>query len=412
MVSSSSLSWQKSLYAIWLTELVAIAGTNAVLPILPLYLPALGVQGEQQVRIWTGLAFSASAATMAVFSPIWGALSDRYGRKMMALAAMLGGSLCMALMGSARSVYQLVVLRGLEGALSGMIIPAASTLVATIAPHERAGYALGMLRTVLYVGASIGPLLGGLVADSWGYRATFRLAGALLLSAALGVWLFVKEEFQPVSSPPEKRAVGVKGRTTLLQRVWGRLAPVLSSSPLLIVLGMRLLMRLGFHATRPLVPLLIQNVAETGVRVASASGLVSAVSMAIGAVGAVALGRLGDRVGHRGIMVASAVVSAVFYLAHFSVDNLAILSFLQAGTSLAMSGILVSIFALLTRVAPRGQEGTVYGVDQSVDAIVSSIGPVTGSALAASLGLRAPFVFAAAVFGLASVAAARLLPRR
>jgi DHA1 family multidrug resistance protein-like MFS transporter len=411
VVSSTSLSWQKSLYAIWLTELVAIAGTNAVLPILPLYLPVLGVQGEQQVRIWAGLAFSASAATMAVFSPIWGALSDRYGRKMMALAAMLGGSLCMALMGSAQSVYQLIVLRGLEGALAGMIIPAASTLVATIAPHERAGYALGMLRTVLYVGASIGPLLGGLVADSWGYRATFRLAGALLLSAALGVWLFVEEEFQPVSSSPEKRPVG-KARKTLLQRVWGRLAPVLSSSPLLIVLGMRSLMRLGFHATRPLVPLLIQDVAAAGVRVASASGLVSAVSMATGALGAVVLGRLGDRVGHRGIMAASAVVSAVFYLAHFSVDNLAMLLFLQAGTSLAMSGILVSIFALLTRVAPGGQEGTVYGVDQSVDAIVSSIGPVTGSALAASLGLRVPFVFAAAVFGLGSVAAARLLPRR
>jgi DHA1 family multidrug resistance protein-like MFS transporter len=411
VVSSTSLSWQKSLYAIWLAELVAIAGTNAALPILPLYLPMLGVQGEQQVRIWTGLAFSASAATMAVFSPIWGALSDRYGRKMMALAAMLGGSLCMALMGSAQSVYQLIVLRGLEGAMAGMIIPAASTLVATIAPHERAGYALGMLRTVLYVGASIGPLVGGLVADSWGYRATFRLAGALLLSAALGVWLFVKDEFQPISSSPEKRPVG-KVRTTLLQRVWGRLAPVLSSSSLLIVLGMRPLMRLGFHATRPLVPLLIQDVAETGVRVASASGLVSAVSMATGAVGAVVLGRLGDRVGHRGIMAASAVVSAVFYLAHFFVDNLAMLLLLQAGASLAMSGILVSVIALLTQVAPRGQEGTVYGMDQSVDAIVSSIGPVTGSALAASLGLHAPFVFAAAIFGLASVAAARLLPRR
>jgi len=77
VVSSSSLSWQKSLYAIWLTELVAIAGTNAVLPILPLYLPALGVQGEQQVRIWTGLAFSASAATMAVFGMLGGALSVR-----------------------------------------------------------------------------------------------------------------------------------------------------------------------------------------------------------------------------------------------------------------------------------------------------------------------------------------------
>jgi DHA1 family multidrug resistance protein-like MFS transporter len=99
-------------------------------------------------------------------------------------------------------------------------------------------------------------------------------------------------------------------------------------------------------------------------------------------------------------------------LAHFSAGELSAVLFLQAGTALAMSGILVSIFASLTRVAHEGQEGAVYGVDQSVDAVVSSIGPVVGSALAASLGLRTPFIFAAGVFGLACVVAAWLLPRR
>ena len=172
---------------------------------------------------------------------------------------------------------------------------------------------------------------------------------------------------------------------------------------------MRFVMRLGFHSTRPIVPLLIQDIVPRGVHVASASGLVSGVSMAVGAV---ALGRLGDRVGYRRIMVACAVVSAILYLAHFSAGELSAVLFLQAGTALAMSGILVSIFASLTWVAPEGQEGAVYGVDQSVDAVVSSIGPVVGSALAASLGLRAPFIFAAGVFGLACVVAAWLLPRR
>ena len=171
-------------------------------------------------------------------------------------------------------------------------------------------------------------------------------------------------------------------------------------------------MRLGFHSTRPIVPLLIQDIVPRGVHVASASGLVSGVSMSVGAVGAVALGRLGDRVGYRRIMVACAAVSAILYLAHFSAGELSAVLFLQAGTALAMSGILVSIFASLTWVAPEGQEGAVYGVDQSVDAVVSSIGPVVGSALAASLGLRAPFIFAAGVFGLACVVAAWLLPRR
>ena len=222
--------------------------------------------------MWAGLVFSASALSMAVFSPIWGALSDRYGRKMMAMAAMLGGSLTITLMGSAQSAYQLVLLRGLQGALSGMIIPAASTLVATIAPRERAGYALGMFRTVLYVGASIGPLVGGLVADSWGYRATFRVAGGLLLLAALGIWRFVQEEFQPLTPSSGKQPAGDGGKTSLCRRLRAQLAPMLGSLPLLTVLGMRFVMRLGFHSTRPIVPLLIQDIGPRGVHVASASG--------------------------------------------------------------------------------------------------------------------------------------------
>jgi MFS family permease len=156
VTSPASISWQRSLRALWLAELVAVAGTNAIMSILPLYLPVLGVQSEQEVRMWAGIVFSVFALSLAVFSPIWGAFSDRYGRKVTVMAAMLGGSLTITLMGSAQNVYQLVLLRGLEGALGGMVILTSSTLVATIVPHERAGYALGVFRTAIYAGASLG----------------------------------------------------------------------------------------------------------------------------------------------------------------------------------------------------------------------------------------------------------------
>jgi MFS family permease len=77
-----------------------------------------------------------------------------------------------------------------------------------------------------------------------------------------------------------------------------------------------------------------------------------------------------------------------------------------------MSGILATLFALLAQFAPQGQEGLVYSVDQSADAAVSSVGPLVGSTLAAALGLRAPFVFAAAVFGFAAAVVARTDPQR
>lgn len=410
-ISTSSTSWQRNLRVIWFAELVAVAGFTVVIPLLPLYISDLGVRGEQEVRIWSGVVLSAHAVTMAIFGPIWGALSDRYGRKVMVERAMFSGALLIALMGFAQNVQQLTLLRALQGVLTGTVT-AATALVATAAPRERIGYAMGMLQMAVYAGASAGPLLGGLVADSLGYRAAFLVTGVLLFLAALGVLIFVKEEFRPVVPPVEEQVAGDTGRLALRRRVWNRLAPVLGSPPLLGLLGVRLVMRLGARLLGPVLPLFIQDIALAGARVASITGLVSGVSAAAGAVGALWLGRLGDRIGYRGILMACAIASAVCYVPQSLVDAPGWLLLLQAGTGLAMGGILASISASLARLAPEGQEGIIYGVDASVVSVANGIGPMVGSALAVWLGLRAPFLFAAGIFGLAGIAAARLLPRR
>ena len=411
VISKSPVSWRRNLLAIWFAELVAIIGFTVVIPLLPLYVQELGVQGEQEVRIWSGVIFSAHAVTMAIFGPIWGALSDRYGRKVMVERAMFAGAILITLMGFAQSVEQLALLRALQGALTGTVT-AANVLVATTAPRKRVGYALGMLQMAIYAGASAGPLLGGLVADSFGYRAAFWVTGALLFLAALGVLIFVKEKFRPVAPPVSEQASADAGGMTLRRRVWNRLSPVLGSPPLLGVLGVRFLMRLGGRLLGPVLPLFIQEIAPAGARVASISGLVGGVGAAAGALGALGLGRLGDRRGYRGILVACAMGSAVCYLSQFFVGDPGWLLFLQAGAGLAMGGILASISALLASLAPEGREGIVYGVDASVVSVANAIGPMTGSALAVWLGLREPFLFAAIIFVLAGVAAARLLPRR
>ncbi|MCK4315628.1 MAG: MFS transporter, partial [Anaerolineae bacterium] len=225
IISKSPVSWRRNLLAIWFAELVAIIGFTVVIPLLPLYVQELGVQGEQEIRIWSGVIFSAQAVTMAIFGPIWGALSDRYGRKVMVERAMFAGAILITLMGLAQSVQQLVLLRALQGALTGTVT-AANVLVATTAPRERVGYALGMLQMAIYAGASAGPLLGGLVADHFGYRVAFWITGALLFLAALGVLVFVKEEFHPFAPPVSEQASADADRMTLRRRVWDRLSPV------------------------------------------------------------------------------------------------------------------------------------------------------------------------------------------
>jgi len=403
-------SWRRNLYAIWFAELVAIVGFTVVLPLLPLYIAALGVRGEGETRIWAGLVFSVPSVTMAIFGPIWGALSDRYGRKPMVVRAMLSGAVLITLMGVVKNVWQLMLLRALQGMLTGTVT-AATTLVATTAPRERSGYALGMLQTSIYAGASVGPLLGGVVADAFGYRTAFWITGGLLLLAALAVLLFVKEPASPQDSVSEP-AVAAKSPSVWWGRVWAHLAPVLGSAPLLFVLAIRLLMRLASGLSRPTLPLFVEMIVPSSARVATITGLVSGINAVAGAVGGRELGRLGDRVGYRPILAGCALASILCYVPQSFVKQYGWLLPLQAGAGLAMGGILASVSASLATLAPEGQEGLVYGVDASVVSAANAIGPMTGSALAAWLGLRIPFLAAAVVFAVAGLVALRLLPRR
>mgnify|MGYP006288474257 CR=1 FL=1 len=406
--SERPVSWQQNLRAIWFAELIAIIGFAVVIPILPLYVRELGVQGEREVRIWSGVIFSAQAVTMAIFGPIWGAISDRYGRKLMVERAMFAGSIVMTLMGLARSPQQLALLRALQGCLTGTTT-AATALVASSAPSERAGYALGTLQMAIYVGASAGPLVGGVVADTFSYRSAFFVTGALILVAALGVLIFVQEP----SSSKEIRSQAREsedGQSTLIQRSWRHLAPVLASAPLVAVLGVRLAMRLASRLPRPTLPLFVESLAPPGTRIATMTGLISGASALAAAVGGRQLGQLGDRVGYRSVMAACALGSVLCYLPQSMVEHAWWLIPLQAGTGLAMGGIVASISASLAALSPEGREGIVYGVDASVVSIANAIGPMTGSALAAWLGLRTPFLAAAVVFAAGGIVALHLLP--
>ncbi|MCP4542098.1 MAG: multidrug efflux MFS transporter [Chloroflexi bacterium] len=410
-LSKPPISWRRNLVVIWFAELIAIVGFTVVIPLLPLYVRELGVQDENEVRIWAGAVFSVQAVAMAIFGPIWGALSDRYGRKLMVERAMFSGALVIGLMGLVQNVQQLVLLRALQGALTGTVT-AANALVATTAPRERVGYALGLLNMAIYTGASIGPLLGGLVADSFGYRMAFFVTGSLLFLAALAVLLFVREEFQPVALPMSEQVGDGVSKLTLRHRIWDRLAPVLTCASLVSIMGLRMLMRLGARLLGPVLPLFIQEIAPAGARIASITGIISGVSALAGAIGALGLGRLGDRVGYRKILVSCALGSAVCYMPQFFVMTHSWLIPLQAMTGLAMGGILASLSALLAQLSPPGQEGIVYGVDASIVSVANAVGPMAGSALAVWLGLRAPFLVAVGLFGLAGVVAARLLSGR
>jgi DHA1 family multidrug resistance protein-like MFS transporter len=391
-------SWQRMLVIVWIAEFVALIGFAMVMPFLPFYVQDLGVTDEAQVKFWSGLLLSSQAVTMAIFAPIWGSLADRYGRKLMLERAMFGAAVIVTLMGFARTPQQLLLLRAVQGCLTGTV-PAATTLIASVVPKERTGFALGWLQMGVFAGISVGPLVGGVIADSMGYRASFFLTGACLFLAGMGVLFFVHEEFER-PEPGAQRSSW-----------WGGLAEVLRSRDVLTVLGLRLMTRSGARFIAPVLPLFVAAMLPSESRVATITGLVTGVSAASSSIGAVLLGQAGDRVGYRRILLASSLAAALFYALQALATSVAQLIFLQVCVGAALAGTISSLTALLATLAPQGQQGAVYGADTSVVAGANALAPTIGAAFAVAWGDRAAFLLAAGVFTLAALVVAWLSPQ-
>src|SRR5579864_4227354 len=189
----AAVDWRRNLTALWLAELTAILGFSFAFPFLPLFLHReLHIASGPQLSFWTGIAAGATGFALALTSPVWGRLADRYGRKPMLVRAMIGGGISVGLMGLAQSAVQLTVLRGLQGASSGTVA-AATALVATETPAEHLAWALGILNSAISLGSAAGPAAGGLAANFVGLRAIFLGGGVLLLLAMIPVLLAVRE---------------------------------------------------------------------------------------------------------------------------------------------------------------------------------------------------------------------------
>ncbi len=390
--------WKRTLYIMFFAQMIAAVGFSSVFPFLPLYVESLGTTTNLSTKLLAGLVFSAQAVTMAIASPFWGALADRYGRKLMVARAMFGGAVIILLMAFVRSAEELVLLRTVQGLISGTI-GAANALVAATTPREHTGYAMGLLQVGMGGGLALGPLIGGTVADAAGYAAAFYVTAALLCMAGILVWLGVEEHFAPADT--------LTGKSVSFMAKWRR---ILSAPGVSITYGLRFMCQLGRMMLAPIAPLFIQTLLTDTARVNTFTGLVVGVASATTTISAIYLGQLSDRIGHRRILATSAFLAALLYLPQSLVTTGWQLLVLQALAGVAMGGIVPTISALLARYTRLGEEGAVYGLDNSIVSGARAVAPLLGAGVAMWFGLRATFAATALIYLVAGILAALSLP--
>ena len=363
-----------------------------VFPFLPLFIGDLGVGDVQQVEVWSGVSSFGQAMVLSIFSPIWGAVADRRGRRLMVLRAAFGGGVTIALMGLSQNIWEFMGLRLIQGAMTG-VVAAASALAISFVPRSRVGYALGLIQMSSFAGNAVGPSLGGFTADHFGYRPSFAISGGLFVIAGVLTLLFVKEHFVP--PPPEETRPGLRGLLRDI-RTRGR------DRQLLIMMVVLFSAQFGVNVVQPMLPLFVQSI-DPAESAATVTGLIFTVAGVVAAVSSVVWGRLGDRIGYRRLLIAMALGAGLVYIPQGLVVSVVQLIVLRGILGIFDGGLLPSANALITASSPaekpgeRTSHGTTYGLIYLANGLGFALGPLSGGLIAAATGLRSVFFITAAI---------------
>ena len=369
------MAWRRNLAALWFAQLTAIFGFSFAFPFLPVYLRQLGVQDPAELAVWTGVTGGASGAALAIMSPIWGTLADRYGRRAMLLRAMIGGAVTVGLMGFARGPVDLLVLRLVQGATAGTVA-AVTALVASGTPRPRVGWALGVLSSAVAVGSAFGPLVGGLAAFALGVRAIFWSGGILLALATIPVIVVVREVPTGRGEAARRPALAV-----LREAAPGAVATVAA------LLVCQALLQISNNGFQPMVVLKLLEHLSTGVE--AVTGIAFAAAGLSSALASVMSARIARHFGFRtvGALAALLLAGSQLVAGYGSTVPTIVLGAALAGAFFGMVGPIIS--TMIGLESPPEVQARVFGLGASATAIGFALGPLGAGLLAARLGTAA-----------------------
>lgn len=379
------INWKRNLIVLWIGQFMVLSGMTMIIPFLPLYIQQFGITDPDEVAVWSGIIFAGTFVTSFFFQPYWGRMADRYGRKVMIIRSGLGMALVMTLMGFSTSVWHLLILRVLNGTISGYI-PAATALVSANTPRKHMGFAMGVMQSGAMAGTILGPLIGGVMAETLGFRPIFYITGSLLLIATLLAAIIVKEKFDRSEAAHQPKSTIWQGFLELRH----------SKLPSLYFITF--MVQFSLLSTMPVLPLYIQ--ALHGIELAAFfAGLVGAVTGISNTIASPILGRLADRFGSpERILFWCLIGSVIIYTPQAFVTNvwqLLVLRFLQG---ICMAGLLPTINTLIRKFTPDGMESRAYSFNTSFMSLGNMVGPVVGGALSPFIGIEGIFLLGSLMF--------------
>ncbi|ROL57749.1 MFS transporter [Bacteroidetes/Chlorobi group bacterium Naka2016] len=362
-------TWERNLLFLALSQFIAMMGMNACVPFLPLYIRELGVVGESAQRFWSGLVFAGPYFLSIIFVPIWGNLGDRYGKKLMIIRAIFGLALAMFLMGFAKNVWQLFLLRVFQGASSGFIAANLGFAVANT-PEDKKGSAVGFLQSSQSAGALTGPLLGGFISDIFGFREVFFVVAALCLVSAILIIFFVKE----INKTKENQEESIIDILKLVVR-----RKDYRNALIMIVIG-----QVGIFLTFPIIPYYLEQLNVPKEIISSATGIAIGITSAFNIIFAPIWGRWADKTPITRLLKRSVIILSIGMFLHSIAFNYLLIYPIRIVLGISIAGLVPLLYSYLGKIAEPERIGSIMGFASSAT-LFGSLLAYLGSAFVAPL---------------------------
>ncbi len=359
--------------------------------ILPLFARRFTELGAGVDALGASSMAYALAATLS--APFMGALADRIGRRPVVLGSL---AVYMAVFTGyflATSASTIILLRGLAGALTAGLMPAATGMVADLAPENRRARWIGILSGGASIGWIAGPVLGGLLFDNWGFAVALLVSIGMATAAFLTALFGVRETRAARSLEPSKQAAF---RLPSL-RGWlrpGSLHLPAASGALLVVLLTYFAVMFAWAFIEPRYMFYVYDDLKWS---SSLLGLMMSLYGIALAIGEFTLSRLSDDLGRKPVIIVGLLLfSAQFLGMALSRDHLVIgAAFIIAGLGNALFDPALS--ASVLDVTPAGRQARMLGIKSTVGSIGNILGPALVVLTTSALPAQAVFLIAAGV---------------
>jgi DHA1 family multidrug resistance protein-like MFS transporter len=369
-------AWSRNLTILFTAIFIEEMGWSLTAPFLPIYIQELGIPDPQRAALWAGLVMAASMVINSPMTPVWAALADRFGSKLILLRALAALALMNFIVGLVGDVHQMLVVRFVSAFFTGLV-PLSYAIITSSAPQSTMAQSVANLQTVTVVAASLGPLIGGIMVDRIGVRPGYFYASAMCVGGFLLVLLLFHNPERTDSAPSARSRRGGLGGT------------ILALLPFVVVL---FLVQIVDRSFQPLIPVYVDELGGAAAGgVGFWSGLTVSLAGAAMAISANVMARLSRHHSPVKLLLITLAGGALFCAPISQLRSVWQLTIARTLLSLAVGGAPTLLFTVGSMLGlSRGSIGrsAVLVVGQQMG---GSLGPLMGGAVA-QWSLRGVFV--------------------